>query len=258
MVIKRQIPPPRDIAFRLLPFKRHQDAVCFSTDPESQFIVSLVDGWNDSRVWQASNVPGLVAAGMACRRFPEVFLSLTEDALDKRAVQTAKVIASEIVRLYPIYAGCVGAFLFRWSTSDILVTIGSIDALLWDGKAWYKPTTIGDYWLDPNIYPSDVSRFLGRGELASDSLYASTPDVTRVPFATPVFIVTDGLLQNLEGHSSRGVLSLEELNNFSQKNPPDDPWQFNNNLEEMLRSSGRLQHQEDDITFVCAFPRQNV
>lgn len=106
---------------------------------------------------------------------------------------------------------------------------------------WEKPVEIGYYALDPTIYPSNVSRFFGRGELKNNTLYSAQTDTVFTIPTTPLFIATDGLLLD-------NLMTTNELTQFTQEVGLQSPNHFIAKLGALIEQ--RKDNQKDDITIL--------
>ena len=173
--------PKLGIAYALLPFKRNQDVIKIIEFGKGDYCIAVVDGWNKPDAFP-DDKPGRDVAHIVANEYPKLFLTYGKEANKK--------LEERIAKKYPKYASAVAAFLFHSSTEDTIVSVGDVETYVWNGNEWYKPKQIGDHQLDRAHYPSNVSRFFGRGELRDDPIYSSEPDVLSIARLTPVLIAT--------------------------------------------------------------------
>ncbi len=168
--------PEHHIAYAILPYKRNQDVIKITSGKRVPiFAVSIVDGWHNLD-YLPGNKAGRDVAEFVAEKFPLEFFNEAKGTIQKKAEKVAASMESQVFQMYPKHASCVGIFLFHHHTHDIIVALGSVVVLWWNGKEWAKPKHVGDYSLDPKKFPSDVSRFVGRGELKTDPRYSYKPD----------------------------------------------------------------------------------
>lgn len=225
------------IAYAQLPGPRDQDVIKIVKLSQWITVASVVDGWNLREL--GTDQPGKEFAASVAERFPEIFLATSLRSLQKTAETTAFTMDREMLVRYPRNVSCVGTFLFMFEGVDILVTIGSVFVLVWHGKAWYRPKTIGDYSLDPDRHPSDVSRFIGRGELKGDPLYSPKPDVTMLRKGKKIFIASDGF---------QDLFTVNEFNQWALYQPFGNPPEFIARLSAEIEN--RQSRQKDDISLL--------
>lgn len=232
-----------DLAYAVLPFRRDQDIIRVITGKKGvQLVACVVDGWNNPAGIKG-NEAGRKAAEYVAGNFPETFLAVRGGGPQERAKKAAKIVDQRLLEIYSAHASCVGAFLFSFKREDVIVAVGSVVVLLWNGKRWEKPKEIGDYSLDPAKYPSDVSRFFGRGELKGDPFYSAEPDVVVCSAKKPVFLASDGL---------EDVLTINYLNKLTQDLADLTPKAFITSLcGEVQR---RQKAQRDDISILLKGP----
>ncbi|OGK12105.1 hypothetical protein A3C98_04010 [Candidatus Roizmanbacteria bacterium RIFCSPHIGHO2_02_FULL_37_15] len=229
-----------DISFAKIPFKRNQDTVYFSEqEKDCKFVVSVVDGWNNQKYLEG-DVPGRAVAQFVADKFPKTFLRKKEKVLELRVNNACKAMDNKVLKLYPTHASCVGVFMFGFANYELIVTVGSVVVLLWDGKKWVRPKEIGDYSLDPKVYPSDVSRFFGLGELKKldPKLYKCQADILITGNATPIFLASDGF---------EDVFDPKSFNNFTYSLKNESSKYFVKNLTKVIQQSGK---QKDDIAIL--------
>jgi len=225
------------IAYALLPFKRNQDLVSIQEDGIEglRFVASIVDGWNNPKEI-LNDIPGKEVAKYVSRRLPEVFLTQHPNDLKERAEKSAEIVDKEVLAKWPAHASCVGAFLFSFMNEDVLLTLGSVTVFVYRNRRWEKPSEVGDYSLNPAQYPSDVSRFIGRGELKNDPLYSAKPDIFTLQHSTPILITTDGF---------DDLFSESEFNKLTSEWKLDSAEEFILDLEKEIKK--RKNEQKDDI-----------
>lgn len=236
--------PKYRISYSLIPFKRNQDLIKIKNFTNKIiFSASVIDGWNNLDEIKG-NVPGKRVASFVAENFPKIFTSLQDTNIQRMAEKTAKIVDEKVLKLYPAHASCVGAFLFHYSDRNIIVAVGSIFVYIWSGKSWKKLKEIGDYSLDPSIYPSDVSCFFGRGELKKQDpdLYKVNPDTILIPTKTPIFIGTDG---------TEEFISIKDLNELTNKVGFDYSEKFISSLNDL--ASSRKSSQNDDASIFVKF-----
>lgn len=228
--------PKFNIAYGLPPSKRNQDVIRIDEYEGGGFSVAVVDGWNNLD-YLPNNVSGRRVAEFVAREFPKMFFMIKRKSLVKRAEQTAASIDREVISMYPAHVSCVGSFLFMFSRKIVIVSVGNraIGVLLWNGYEWYKPNEIGDYTIEYPKYPSEVSRFFGRGELKKDPMYLAKPDVVICSQSTPLLLATDGL---------EDVLSLKDINAIVQNPHRQSPRVI---VETLLKEIRKRKTQKDDI-----------
>jgi hypothetical protein len=228
-----------NIAYALIPFLRNQDIIEITPGTkEITFAASVIDGWNNKDEL-SGNEAGKKVAELVATRFPEIFLDRTEKDWQTRAEKTAELMDQEILNRWPAYVSCVGSFLFSERDKNVLLTIGSVVVFVWNGQAWKRPKEIGDYSLDPQKYPSDVSRFIGRGELKQDSFYSAKPDVAVLPKDRPILIASDGL---------EDIFTPQEFNQITQGWDIKNPQEFISNL--LVEIKIWKHRQKDDISIL--------
>lgn len=235
--ITAEVLPQGRIAYAQIPGPRDQDVIRIVKPAGGITVASVIDGWNLREL--GTNEPGKEFAAIVAKRFPEIFLYSKATGLKKQATLAARALDREMQAQYPRDVSCVGSFLFMAKKQAFLVTIGSVFVLVWDGKRWYRPKAIGDYSLDPQKYPSDVSRFIGRGELKNDPFYSSEPDVVVFPKGRIIFVGTDGL---------EDLFTVDEFNSCVRGLLFDNPkeWVFKLRAEiEKMKSC-----QKDDVSFL--------
>lgn len=230
--------PQYRVAYFLLPYKRNQDVVhIFSGKGDVHWGASVVDGWNWSEKI-LGNISGRRAATFVASEYPAEFIATNVRNMRRRAEEAARSIDQKFLQKYPQYVGATGSFLFDFGETLIVVFVGKGTVLTWNGKTWQKPRGLGNYSLrETSLFPNDVSRFFGRGELKVDSFYSAMPDVVEVPSKTPVFIATDGL---------DDVIAESEMNHILQLVPGKDPADY---LAILRHEIIRYRTQTDDITF---------
>lgn len=225
------------IAYAQVPGPRNQDTIRVHKDPNGEGVISVIDGWNNQDL--DTDKPGREFASTVAQRFPDVFLRSPLQDPRERAVATACAIDEEMLAKYPAHVSCVGSFLFLFEKKDVLVTIGSVFVLVWNGRKWYRPKAIGDYSLDPQKYPSDVSRFIGRGELKNDPLYSPEPDVVVFPKERIIFVSTDGL---------EDLFTVDKFNSCVRGLSLDDPREWVSKLKAEVEE--KKSRQKDDVSFL--------
>jgi len=226
-----------NIAYYQAPGPRNQDVVRISKLAPEITVACIVDGWNSKDL--GTDEPGRQFATRVAERFPKIFLSYKINNPQKKAKIATEAMDKEMLAKYPRDVSCVGSFLFLLPGQDILVTIGSVFVLVWNGKLWYRPKEIGDYSLSPQKFPSDVSRFIGRGELKNDPFYSATPDVIASPTGKKIFIASDGL---------EDLFTVAEFNQWAENQLVGKPKLFVNHLfAEIQRRQFR---QKDDVSIL--------
>ena len=240
---------PNNIAFKLYPHKRYQDVIklgnYITKNMENIVFASIVDGWNNPKEI-ASDKPGKVVAGLVSKELPILFLKYFEekkfslDNLDILGNRVAQEIEQRVLAIYPAHASCCGTFIFDYKDNNIIIAISTISTLLWFDNHWEKPKEIGDYLLDYTKLPSGASHMIGRGELKNNPLYSVKTDVLTVSKNIPIFVATDGLL--MQG----GIMTLDEMNRFSQKTSPFNSMEFIEGLGKIIEEKRNL--QKDDIS----------
>lgn len=227
-----------NLAYALLPFKRNQDVIkILLGKSESEYSISVVDGWHNLE-FLSGNIEGREVAEYVALQFPNRFLHESESDIQKKANSVAQSLEKDVLRKYPAHVSCVGVFLFHEREQDTIVALGSVVTLLWDGEKWYKPKEIGDYSLDVQHFPSDVSHFIGRGELKSDPMYIYLTDVVQCKPNQPLLFATDGLEK---------VLSLDEINLISEQVSDKTP---KNLIKALLKEIEARKTQRDDISIL--------
>jgi len=232
--------PKFNISYSLIPFKRNQDLIKVQEfNKKIKFTASVVDGWNNLDKIKG-NQSGKKVASFVADNFPNQFLKTDINNFQERAEKATKLIDKEILKQYPAHASCVGAFLFNYDNKNIIVTVGSIFVYIWNGTTWEKPKGIGDYSLNPKNYPSDVSRFFGRGELKKQdpNLYMVKPDTVVLSPKKSIFIGTDGIEE---------LISKEELNIYTKKIGLTSSEKLINFLTELIKSRRSLQNDDASI-----------
>jgi len=232
--------PQFNISYSLIPFKRNQDLIKIQGfNKKINFTASIVDGWNNLDKTEG-NESGKKVALFVANNFPKQFLKIDVDNFQERAEKSTEFIDKEILKLYPAHASCVGAFLFDFDNKNIIVTVGSIFVYVWNGTTWRKPKEIGDYSLDPKNYPSDVSRFFGRGELKKldPNLYTVKPDVVLLSPKCPIFIGTDGIEE---------FITKEDLNDYTKKVGLTNSQKFISSLTKLAKTRSNLQNDDTSI-----------
>lgn len=235
--ITAEVLPQGRIAYAQIPGPRDQDVIRIVKSAGGITVASVIDGWNLREL--GTNEPGKEFAAIVAKRFPEIFLNTKAPTLRKQAKLAAQAMDKEMLALYPKDVSCVGSFLFMAKKQAFLVTIGSVFVLVWDGKRWYRPKAIGDYSLDPQKYPSDVSMFIGRGELKNDPFYSAKPDVVVFPKGRIIFVGTDGL---------EDLFTVDGFNSCVRGLPFDDPREWISSLRAEVEK--RKSRQKDDISFL--------
>lgn len=220
-----------NLAYSLFPFKRSQDVIRIDNYKGGEFSVAVVDGWNNLD-YLPDNVSGKRVAEFVAQEYPKKFISNPA----KDAQHVAEEIDRQVLAMYPAHASCVGAFLFHFDDRDLIVAVGSVVVLYWDGNCWAKPKEIGDYSLDPKKFPSDVSTFFGRGELKADPLYRCHADVVKVSSQTPVLFASDGLEK---------VLTNQEINSIVPLGSKSSPKTLVSRILTEVKAKGT---QNDDIS----------
>lgn len=191
---------------------RNQDVVSIHRRGYYQWncVIGVVDGWSNPHIIRGS-FAGRAAARYVSRMFPKFFTS--ERARDPgiRARNASLLLEREFLKQFPAHVSAVGAFLFVSEDHTTVVCLGTVLVLEWVGRYWRKIRGLGNHSLDPYRYPSDTSRFWGRGELKADPTYQLIPDVSVITGNTPILVATDGL-SRLMGISqvSRLTSSLPE------------------------------------------------
>lgn len=232
--------PKFGISYSLIPFKRNQDVIkVFEFNKNIKFTTSIVDGYSNKDKLKG-NGPGREVATFVADNFPEEFIKINTNNYQKKAEETSIIIDKKVLKLYPAYAGGVGAFLFDYKNQDVVVALESIYVYYWNGHSWDKPEEIGDYSLDLKKYPSDVSRFFGIGELKKQSpdFYMAKPDTVIFNPKCPIFIGTDGIEE---------LLSVRELNNYTQKIGLDQSEKLIKTLSKLILSRRNLQNDDASI-----------
>ncbi len=228
-----------NLAYAQLPFKRNQDVIkIISSRGDLNYAVSVVDGWHNLDFIKG-NKEGRVVAELVAENFPKEFLQSNVKNYQKRAEIVAKSMEERVLSMYSAHVSCVGAFLFSFENQDIIVALGSVVVLVRNENKWVKPKGIGNYWLDPDKYPSDVSRFIGRGELKrSDPLYSWMPEAVICPSKTSILLATDGLEK---------VFSVNDINSIAsvQKNKTSQAIIF-----ALLAEIRKRKIQKDDISIL--------
>ncbi len=231
--------PEFNISYSLIPFTRNQDLIKVQEfNKKIKFAVSVVDGWNNPDKIKG-NESGRKIASFVADNFPNQFLKTDISNLQERSEKAAKFIDKKVLKLYPAHVSCVGAFLFNFDNKNIIVTVGSIFVYVWNGAVWEKPKEIGDYLLDLKNYPSNVSRFFGRGDLKKQNpnLYMAKPDTVVLSPKCSIFIATDGIEE---------LISKEELNNYTNKIGLNTSEKLIKFLTGLIQSRKNLQN--DDVS----------
>lgn len=206
------------VDFFQIPYKRDQDVIRISDTA-----ISVVDGWNNEQ-FITGNTAGRRVAELVAKRFPEVY------AQNKDPQLASEKIDREVIQLYPNYATCVGVFLFIGKKNTI-VSFGTVNTFVWNGREWYKPQEIEDDSLSPTKYPTDTKDLFGGQEWKkSDPIYALKADWLSLPPTTPVLLCTDGL---------DDVMKPEEI-----------PGPSKNLLSFLKKEISRRGTQKDDISIV--------
>lgn len=221
-----------------IPF-RDQDVIVFSQTNSRYPWVSVIDGWTNPKFIRG-NKKGREAALFIANEFPGLFQQSSVRDMRKRASLTAQKLDRAFLLRYPKHVSGVGAFYFP--SIKIVVALSSIFVFFWNGMRWIKPKEQGEYSLPYPTYPSDVSRFFGRGELKNDPLYNAEPDVIHVRSQKPMLITTDGLLK---------CISFKQLNTLTRKYIDKKPAELLTKLTEVIKKS---QKQNDDITLCYTHP----
>lgn len=223
------------IAYALLPYKRNQDVIkIFPRTEDTQFIASIVDGFN-FRDKISGNTAGRKAAQFIAETYPEIFLQLTEKDYCVRAKKAALLTDREFLTRFPRHVSAVGVFIFAFETETLIVALGTINVSLKKRGVWLKPKEIGNYFLPYPQYYSGSRSLFGFGEVKHNPFYHVKPDVAVVPAKTSILVATDGL---------NDVMSLDDLNRFTQSVPAKTPGEF---LTRLLAEIKRRQTQKDDI-----------
>ena len=226
------------IAYNLIPYKRNQDVVRLQLHTYGwDVIISMVDGYDSPDLYE-DNKKGRKLAKEVSRLYPFLFVKDSSIEALFRARRTAEAVDLQILSRYEQGVACVAAFVFQKKNKQILVTVGSVFAYLWDGRKWFKPKEIGDYSLEPRQYGSDVSRFFGGKENKNKPLFSCQPDVVETDADIPVFLATDGF---------EDVFSLKDLNAFTAHIKNRNPKVF---IEELTSAIKRNKKQKDDITIL--------
>lgn len=232
---KIQLVQKFNIAYIEIPFKRNQDLVKITSGTgKLKYIASIVDGWNNPKEIP-SNMPGRAVAKYVAETLPKIFLKQTSKNITQNAKRTTEIIDQEVIQKWPAHTSCVGAFLFSFEKQNILLTIGSVLIYIYKNKCWKKPKEIGNYWLDPEQYPSNVSRFIGRGELKKDPLFSAKPDILVLKPTTPLLITTDGFSD---------IVSESKLIKTLADCKLDSPEKYLNKIVQVIKKT----KQKDDIT----------
>lgn len=220
-----------------IPFRRNQDVIFVQQGHgDAGDIISVVDGWND-RERVPSDHPGREAASFVARRYPELFLALYQRHPAHAAQEAAEQLDREFLRHYPAHIASVGAFAFSFQEQTVLVSVGTINAWIWNGTKWHKPEEIGDYFLPQPEYESGSRTFWGRGELKDDPFYTLRADTVVLALQTPFLIATDGM---------DDLFTLNEINCIHGEAASGFPGFFNILVEKVLASK----QQRDDITLL--------
>ena len=230
-----------NLAYALIPFKRNQDVIKIRPGKdEVKFTVAVVDGWNWIEKIPGHKV-GRQVAEFVANKYPELFLTSKEKNWQTRAENTALIIDRQVIKQWPVFASCVGVFLFGLEKYNLIVFIGKAVVLVRNRKKWFKPKQIGDYSdqeTDPN-FTSDVSHFIGRSELKKFPHFSAKPDVAMVPKERPIFIATDGL---------EDLFTAKEFNQITHNWHLENPEDFLHRLLEEIQK--RKTRQKDDISIL--------
>lgn len=229
-----------DIAYEIIPCRRDQDVIrIFGNRDKYKCIVSLVDGYNNLKFIDG-NSAGRRTAEVVANKFPELFVETEGKNLEKKTRIAVRLMDMQVLHLYPAYSSCVGAFLFETKKTYIIIAVGSVVVYIRNGQGWFKPKEIKDYSLDLKIYPADVSRFFGLGELKKQNpeLFKCDADVIEIEKTSPVFLASDGY---------EDIFDLESLNKFTHKLKDKSPKNFIKRLGEEIKNG---QKQKDDISIL--------
>jgi hypothetical protein len=231
------------VLYSRIPFCRNQDAIHIQPgcSHNGEDAISVVDGWNDAER-MGSDQPGREAAAFVAKRYPVLFLALRGQTPALAAQEAAQQLDREFRQRYPSHVASVGAFAFCSQEQTILVSIGTIHVWTWNGKQWYKPDEIGDYFLPQPEYESGSRTFWGRGELKGNPFYALRVDTVILTPQTPLFIATDGL---------DDVLNLSQINEMQGEIQSSFPGFFKTVVHKALSS----REQRDDITLLMRWKR---
>jgi hypothetical protein len=225
-------------------FKRNQDVVQFFTKGAYglRYVASVVDGWNNENI--ISGVfSGRLCASYTAKEFPKSIFSIREKYFPTRAEIAAKQFDTKIIEKFPAHISCVGCFLFVFEEYEYIVSVGDVRVFEWTGTHWRHLVGISQHVLNLQKYPSDTSRFFGRGELKSDPMYSSQPDVVKIDPVTPILIATDGLTK---------MMTLTEFNRITIKSMRKSGKDM---LETILQYIDNKKTQSDDITLLLRDPR---
>jgi hypothetical protein len=184
--------PELQCAFAVIPHKRNQDVVSVMDRLETGPTIAVVDGWSNTD-FLPGNKPGRDVAEYVNREFPRVFAASRGNTFQERVNNAIQRIDNEILLGYPAHASCVCVFAFIEEKQIRLLAVGSVLVLVYEGRRWQRREEIGNYALDPSAFESNVSRFIGRGELKGKQHYEAAADVVSLPKTTPMLIATDGL-----------------------------------------------------------------
>ncbi|MDP1721919.1 MAG: SpoIIE family protein phosphatase [Candidatus Gottesmanbacteria bacterium] len=228
--------PKHHIAYNLLPFKRNQDVIQVHPLDGGDYIICVVDGWNNPK-FTTGDVMGREIALAVAEKFPSFYDTAHEKTLKMKADTIAEKLNVHAERIHPRYASCVACFLIHKSHGDEIVSIGDVQLYLWKESAWYKPDELIDHWIDPTKYPSNVSRFIGLGDRKIPE-FSYQPDVMTIPSDQPVLIATDGI---------KDVLSLKDINALAVNPTKESPKKI---VETILNEVTRRGTQRDDISLL--------
>ena len=222
------------IAYGLLPFKRNQDVIRVHPLDGGQYVICVVDGWNNPKFTEG-DVMGREIELAVAEKFPPFYVAAQEKTLKKKADSIAQKLNAHAEQIHPRYASCVTCFLIHRSHTDEIISIGDVQLYLWNGSLWYRPDELIDHWIDPAKYPSNVSRFIGLGDRKIPE-FSFEPDVMMIPSDQPVFIATDGI---------KDVLSLKDINALAVDPAKVSPKEI---IETILDEVTRRGIQRDDIS----------
>lgn len=229
---------PHKIAYIVFPFKRNQDVIrVVSGNQEYDYVISVVDGWNNPKELKG-DIPGRKVARLVADLYPQEFLKSTINDTVKRAQATAISVDDTVNKLNPHYASAVASFLFHGKKKDVIISVGDVETYLWDGNKWYKPKEISDHWIDPTKYPSNVSQFFGCWERKRYPIFSAEPDVVSIPSGTPVMIATDGI---------KDVLTLDNMNALPVNPAKISPKKI---VETIFQAVTHRGTQRDDISIL--------